>query len=189
MPPTRSACGTDCCRACGRDGLLLVVFPVGPPRRDIDLRLAHDPDRHVIAPGHAEPAFVDAGLFDVSEQLLEPRAAIADHDGHGRCPRRRSPRAAWATAATGPIERVVESFNRADGRRLWEHRLPAEGPFPDLHEKHNLATPTPAVRAGSVRHSARSATCGSFACARTSCWSRPQTPTDGSRAKLGHQST
>lgn len=46
-------------------------------------------------------------------------------------------------AAAGPIELVVESFNRADGRRLWEHRLQAEGPFPDLHEKHNLATPTP----------------------------------------------
>ncbi len=47
------------------------------------------------------------------------------------------------TGAAGPIELVVESFNRADGRRLWEHRLRAEGPFPDLHEKHNLATPTP----------------------------------------------
>jgi outer membrane protein assembly factor BamB len=47
------------------------------------------------------------------------------------------------TGVAGPIELVVESFNRADGRRLWEHRLQAEGPFPDLHEKHNLATPTP----------------------------------------------
>jgi outer membrane protein assembly factor BamB len=47
------------------------------------------------------------------------------------------------TGAAGPIELVVESFNRADGRRLWEHRLQAEGPFPELHEKHNLATPTP----------------------------------------------
>jgi outer membrane protein assembly factor BamB len=47
------------------------------------------------------------------------------------------------TGTAGPIELVVESFNRADGRRLWEHRLKAEGPFPDLHEKHNLATPTP----------------------------------------------
>jgi outer membrane protein assembly factor BamB len=48
-----------------------------------------------------------------------------------------------SAAAAGPIELVVESFSRGDGRRLWEHRFAAEGPFPDLHEKHNLATPTP----------------------------------------------
>ena len=47
------------------------------------------------------------------------------------------------SGAAGAIEFVVESFARADGRRLWEYRLAAEGPFPDLHEKHNLATPTP----------------------------------------------
>lgn len=40
------------------------------------------------------------------------------------------------------VSLVVESFNRTDGQRLWEHRLEAEGPFPALHEKHNLATPT-----------------------------------------------
>jgi outer membrane protein assembly factor BamB len=38
---------------------------------------------------------------------------------------------------------VVESFNRSDGRRLWEYRVEARGPFPALHEKHNRATPTP----------------------------------------------
>ena len=42
-----------------------------------------------------------------------------------------------------PIVFVVESFNRSDGRRLWEYRFEARGPFPTLHEKHNLATPTP----------------------------------------------
>jgi outer membrane protein assembly factor BamB len=44
---------------------------------------------------------------------------------------------------SAPIVFVVESFNRPDGRRLWEYRLQARGPFPTLHEKHNLATPTP----------------------------------------------
>ena len=38
---------------------------------------------------------------------------------------------------------VVEAFNRSDGRRLWEHRTKATGPSPEVHEKHNLATPTP----------------------------------------------
>ena len=38
---------------------------------------------------------------------------------------------------------VVEAFNRSNGSKLWEYRLLATGPFPELHEKHNLATPTP----------------------------------------------
>jgi outer membrane protein assembly factor BamB len=46
-------------------------------------------------------------------------------------------------AGADPTFLVVESFNRSDGRRLWEYRVEARGPFPDLHEKHNLATPTP----------------------------------------------
>jgi outer membrane protein assembly factor BamB len=45
--------------------------------------------------------------------------------------------------AADPIVLVVESFNRSDGRRVWEYRFAARGPFPTLHEKHNLATPTP----------------------------------------------
>ncbi len=38
---------------------------------------------------------------------------------------------------------IVEAFHRSDGNRLWEYRVPATGEFPQLHEKHNLATPTP----------------------------------------------
>jgi outer membrane protein assembly factor BamB len=38
---------------------------------------------------------------------------------------------------------VVEAFRRSDGTRLWEYRTPATGPLPEVHEKHNLATPTP----------------------------------------------
>jgi outer membrane protein assembly factor BamB len=38
---------------------------------------------------------------------------------------------------------VVEAFNRADGRRLWEHRIEAAGPLPGVHDKHNLASPSP----------------------------------------------
>ena len=46
------------------------------------------------------------------------------------------------STAAEPIFLVVESFHRSDGRRLWEHRFAARGPYPTLHEKHNLATPT-----------------------------------------------
>ena len=44
-----------------------------------------------------------------------------------------------------PVWLVVEAFRRSDGRRLWEHRTRATGPLPEVHEKHNLATPTPAT--------------------------------------------
>lgn len=38
---------------------------------------------------------------------------------------------------------VVEAFDRADGRRLWQHRTKARGALSTVHEKHNLSTPTP----------------------------------------------
>jgi outer membrane protein assembly factor BamB len=38
---------------------------------------------------------------------------------------------------------VVEAFARAGGRRLWEYRLAADGPLPGVHDKHNLASPSP----------------------------------------------
>jgi len=43
----------------------------------------------------------------------------------------------------GKVFLIVEAFRRSDGSRLWEYRTPATGEFPQLHEKHNLATPTP----------------------------------------------
>jgi outer membrane protein assembly factor BamB len=50
-----------------------------------------------------------------------------------------------ATEGAKGVLLVVEAFDRSSGRRLWEHRTPATGEFPELHEKHNLATPTPAT--------------------------------------------
>jgi outer membrane protein assembly factor BamB len=38
---------------------------------------------------------------------------------------------------------VVEAFGRTDGKRLWKYSMPSTGDFPELNEKHNLATPTP----------------------------------------------
>lgn len=53
-------------------------------------------------------------------------------------------RALQAAAAAG--ERtffLVEAFNRADGKRLWEYRVEAAGNLPGVHDKHNLASPSP----------------------------------------------
>ena len=38
---------------------------------------------------------------------------------------------------------LVEAFHRDDGRLLWEYRLQADGTFPQLHSKHNMASPSP----------------------------------------------
>ena len=48
-----------------------------------------------------------------------------------------------AADRTGEVWFVVEAFRRSDGTRLWEYRTRATGPLPEVHEKHNLATPTP----------------------------------------------
>jgi outer membrane protein assembly factor BamB len=41
------------------------------------------------------------------------------------------------------VEFVVEAFHRKDGRRLWQYRLASEGDLPAIHDKHNLASPSP----------------------------------------------
>jgi outer membrane protein assembly factor BamB len=38
---------------------------------------------------------------------------------------------------------LVEAFHRNDGRRLWQYRLDAQGELPGVHDKHNLASPSP----------------------------------------------
>lgn len=52
-----------------------------------------------------------------------------------------------ALAPAGPgdgrVSFLVTALDRATGRRTWEFELPAEGPLPSVHEKHNLASPSP----------------------------------------------
>jgi outer membrane protein assembly factor BamB len=45
--------------------------------------------------------------------------------------------------AGNDISLIVEAFRRSDGGKLWEYRTRTTGPLPEVHEKHNLATPTP----------------------------------------------
>jgi outer membrane protein assembly factor BamB len=46
-------------------------------------------------------------------------------------------------AESGKTFFVVESFSLADGGRLWERRIEAEGALTPVHDKHNLASPSP----------------------------------------------
>ena len=50
---------------------------------------------------------------------------------------------ALATATGDKTFFVVEAFAHSDGKRLWEHRTEALGDLTPVHDKHNLATPSP----------------------------------------------
>ena len=43
----------------------------------------------------------------------------------------------------GKVVFLVSAFDRRDGKKRWEYELPAEGDLPFVHEKHNLASPSP----------------------------------------------
>lgn len=38
---------------------------------------------------------------------------------------------------------AIAAYQTGDGKKLWEYRLDAEGDLPEVHEKRNLAAPTP----------------------------------------------
>lgn len=46
-------------------------------------------------------------------------------------------------AGDGKVTFLVSALDRRSGQRMWEFELPAEGPLPFVHEKHNLASPSP----------------------------------------------
>jgi outer membrane protein assembly factor BamB len=70
-------------------------------------------------------------------QLARDDRALAERENPLGGRRSDSPRAG------DDIWLVVEAFRGPDGKRLWEHRARATGALPEVHEKHNLATPTP----------------------------------------------
>jgi len=50
-----------------------------------------------------------------------------------------------ATRGDGRVTFLVSALDRLTGKRLWRVDLPAEGPLPSVHDKHNLASPSPAT--------------------------------------------
>jgi outer membrane protein assembly factor BamB len=43
----------------------------------------------------------------------------------------------------GSVVFVVSAYRTSDGRETWRYELPAEGPLAPVHDKHNLASPSP----------------------------------------------
>src|SRR5688572_26654395 len=50
---------------------------------------------------------------------------------------------ATGAEAEGKTFFVVEAYSFVYGKRLWQHRLEAVGTLTGVHDKHNLATPSP----------------------------------------------
>jgi len=55
------------------------------------------------------------------------------------------PLGAGPTEGDGNVTFLLTAFDRATGRKTWEHELKAEGALNPVHEKHNLASPSPAT--------------------------------------------
>ncbi len=53
-----------------------------------------------------------------------------------------APRAGGGAATDRPTF-LVEAFDKATGKRLWQYRLDAAAPMPTVHDKHNMASPSP----------------------------------------------
>jgi outer membrane protein assembly factor BamB len=96
-----------------------------------------------------------AGIGVSSPIVTGDRVLVTSQAGAGVRRPGNHPRLAQGSAAATAGERalptsqdtsatfIVEAFARADGRRLWEYRLAADGPLPGVHDKHNLASPSP----------------------------------------------
>ena len=48
-----------------------------------------------------------------------------------------------SSGPAGNVTFLVSAVDRRNGRAVWEFAMPAEGPLPAVHEKHNLASPSP----------------------------------------------
>ena len=52
---------------------------------------------------------------------------------------------AGATRGDGRVTFLVSALDSTTGKPVWKFELPGEGPLPSVHDKHNLASPSPAT--------------------------------------------
>ncbi|HZM88662.1 MAG TPA: PQQ-binding-like beta-propeller repeat protein [Blastocatellia bacterium] len=81
----------------------------------------------------------------VTSQLGQAELRPGSHPTLARGPEAASekPMSKSNPVAEKQIYFLVEAFRKSDGSRLWEYRLPAEGKLAPVHQKHNLASPSP----------------------------------------------
>jgi outer membrane protein assembly factor BamB len=96
-----------------------------------------------------------AGVGVSSPIVAGDRVYITSQIGSGRRQPGNHPRLAQGASAAGSGERaltaaasdrthfVVQAFDAKTGARAWEHRAEAAGELPGVHDKHNMASPSP----------------------------------------------
>ena len=94
-------------------------------------------------PGTSSPVVWNDRIIVTSQIGSVPLAGGGNHPQLARDDRSLAAQENPIGRTPGEVWFVVEAFRRSDGTRLWEYRARATGPLPDVHEKHNLATPTP----------------------------------------------
>lgn len=97
-----------------------------------------------------------AGVGVSSPIVAGPHVYVTSQVGSGRRRPGNHPRLAQGASAEGAGERaltstgedrttifVVQAFDRETGATAWEHRAEAAGEIPGVHDKHNMASPSP----------------------------------------------
>jgi outer membrane protein assembly factor BamB len=89
---------------------------------------------------------VSGGRVFVTSQSGRVRLKPGNHPTLARGEEAKAEKPLGGSVAEGEaskVEFLVEAFARTDGRRLWQYRTAAEGELPEVHQKHNLASPSP----------------------------------------------
>ncbi len=97
-----------------------------------------------------------AGVGVSSPIVAGAHVYVTSQIGSGRRQPGNHPRLAQGASAEGSGERplttaggedrtffVVQAFDRGSGKLAWEHRAEAAGEIPGVHDKHNMASPSP----------------------------------------------
>ncbi|HET8774481.1 MAG TPA: PQQ-binding-like beta-propeller repeat protein [Thermoanaerobaculia bacterium] len=85
---------------------------------------------------------IGAGVIRQGPRLVQGGDAAAQGE--------RALGAARTAASPDKTVFIVEAFSRADGKRLWEREIAAEGELTTVHDKHNLSTPSPVTDGAAV---------------------------------------
>lgn len=94
--------------------------------------------------GISTPVIADGRVF-VTSQLGSGESRQGPRLVQGGDASAAGERALRPSAGSGQIQFVVEAFDKKSGKRLWDYRLAAEGPLPTVHDKHNMASSSPAT--------------------------------------------
>ena len=82
---------------------------------------------------------VGRGVVQPGPRLFQAGDAVAA----GETPLGSAGAAAGPSAISSGVSFLVSAYDRASGRRLWESQIESRGQLHEVHEKHNLATPSP----------------------------------------------